>query len=234
MRIRFSKSKAFPEAMLITIVVVAALLFVVWQLASGKVVPEAEALQQELNFLAGELAVIKSRMDRLQARQIVVEKEAEVLRGANRLLRAHESDRQAELGRLQSELAFYRKLAGSGGAQSGLDVYRVDIVATESGRVFQFILTLTQNMRRASMINGRVRIDIEGTLDHRPVTLRWAQISDGETPEPSFRFKYFQQLEGYLTFPEGFSPIRLLLTLEAKNQRKAVIRSFDWAELRDN
>lgn len=220
--------------MLITVVVAAVLLFVVWHLAASRITPEAEELQQDLNFVAGELEAIKSRMDRLQARQVVLQREAEVLRRANRILRESESERQAELGRLQSELDFYRRLAGSGGAQSGLDVYRAEIVATESEQVFRFILTLTQNIRRASMVTGRVRIDLEGTLENRPVTLRWTQVSDGETPEPSFRFKYFQQLEGYLTLPGGFSPTRLILTLESKNQRKPVIRNFDWASLLDN
>ena len=220
--------------MLVTAAVAGVLLFVVWQLAASRVTPETAELQQNLDFVAGELVTVKQRMDRLQGRQIVLEKEAEVLRRANRILREDESERQAELGRLQSELDFYRRLAGSGGAQSGLDVYRVDVVPTESGQVFQFILTLTQNIRRASMISGRARIDIEGILDDRPVTLHWAQISDGETPEPSFRFKYFQQLEGYLTFPQGFSPTRLSITLELKNQRKPVVRSFSWSSLLDN
>jgi len=138
------------------------------------------------------------------------------------------------LGQLQSELDFYRRLTGTGGAQSGLDIYRVEVIPTESGRVFQFILTLTQNIRRAAIITGRARVDIEGTLEDRPVTLYWSQVSGGETPEPSFRFKYFQQLEGYLTMPEGFSPTRLLVTLEAKGQRKPVIRNYDWNELQDD
>ena len=217
--------------MLLTLVVSAVLLFVVWQLSTSRVAPETEELQRDLDFVAGELLIIKQRLARLQARQVVVEREAEVLRQANRILRETESKRQAELGRLQSELDFYRRLAGSGGAQSGLDVYRAEIAPTESRQVFQFILTLTQNIQRASMISGRVRIDIEGTLDNRPVNLRWAQISDGETPEPAFRFKYFQQLEGYLVLPDGFDPLRISLTLESKNQRKPVVRTFEWANL---
>jgi hypothetical protein len=232
MRRPFKKIRGFPEAMLVTLVVSMVFLFVIWQLAASRVSPESIELQQDLDFVAGELSTIKQRLARLQARQIVVEREAEVLRRANRILRETESERQAELGRLQSELDFYRRLAGSGGAQSGLDVYRAEIVPTESGQVFQFILTLTQNIQRASMISGRVRIDIEGTLDDRPVKLRWTQISDGETPEPAYRFKYFQQLEGYLTLPDGFEPVRLSLTLESKNRRKPVVRKFDWASLR--
>lgn len=217
--------------MLLTLAVSAVLLFVVWQLSTSTVAPETEELQQDLDFVAGELANIKQRLGRLQARQVVVEREAEVLRQANRILRETESKRQAELGRLQSELDFYRRLAGSGGTQSGLDVYRAEVVPTESRQVFQFILTLTQNIQRASMVSGRVRIDIEGILDNRPVNLRWAQISDGQAPEPAFRFKYFQQLEGYLVLPDGFDPVRISLTLESKSQRKPVVRTFDWASL---
>jgi hypothetical protein len=226
--------KGFPEAMVLTIVVCAVLLFIVWQLASTKLVPETKDLQNEVRFLSGELETMKGRMERTQARQVVSEQEAGVIRQANRLLRERESDRQAELSHLQSELDFYRRLAGTGGTQPGLDVYRAEVIPTESGKVFQFILTLTQNIRRASIITGRARMDIEGTMDDRPVTLYWSQVSDGETPEPSFRFKYFQQLEGYLTLPDGFSPTRLLVTLEAKGQRKPVIRKYSWHELHDN
>jgi hypothetical protein len=227
----FSKIR-FTEAMVLTIAVTAVLLFIVWQLASTKVVPESEDLQNEVRFLSGELASIKDRLKRIQARQVIVEREADVLRRANHLLREHESERQAEMGQLQSELDFYSRLAGTGGTQSGLDIYRAEVIPTESTRVFQFILTLTQNIRRAAIISGRARVDIEGTMDDRPVTLYWSQVSDGETPEPSFRFKYFQQVEGYLTLPEGFSPTRLLVTLEAKGQRKPVTRNYNWNELK--
>jgi hypothetical protein len=231
MRNIFSKIR-FTEAVVLTIAVTAVLLFIVWQLASTKVVPESEDLQNEVRFLSGELASIKDRLKRIQARQVVVEREADILRRANHLLREHESERQAELGQLQSELDFYSRLAGTGGTQSGLDIYRAEVIPTDSTRVFQFILTLTQNIRRAAIISGRARVDIEGTMDDRPVTLYWSQVSDGETPEPSFRFKYFQQVEGYLTLPEGFSPTRLLVTLEAKGQRKPIIRNYNWNELK--
>ena len=74
-------------------------------------------------------------------------------------------------------------------------------------------------------------LDVEGTLEDRPVTLNWPQVSDGDTPEPSFRFKYFQQLEGYLTLPDGFSPTRLLLTLETGERGQPARRGYAWNEL---
>ncbi|MDH3924406.1 MAG: hypothetical protein OET41_07330, partial [Xanthomonadales bacterium] len=174
MRKRISKLKGFPEALLLTIAVAATLLFVVWQLAANRMTPEAEELQRNLDLAAVEINAMKGRLERLQARQAVVEKEADVLRRANRILQEDESARQAKLGRLQAELEFYRRLAGSGSAQGGLDVYRAELIPTESSQVFRFMLTLIQNIQRASIVTGKVRIDIEGTLDNRPVTLHWA------------------------------------------------------------
>ena len=233
MRYRIPKIR-FTESLVLTIAITAVLLFVVWQLASPTVVPSSRVLQDEVRFLSAELESISSRMEWLQARQTVLEQETAVMRQANRLLREHESERQAELGRLQSELDFYRRLSGTSGTQAGLDIYRAEIIPTESDQVFQFVLTLTQNIRRAAIISGQARLDIEGILDDHPITLGWSQVSEEEMPEPVFRFKYFQQLEGYLTLPRGFSPTRLLVTLEAKGQRKPIVRDYEWNELRDD
>lgn len=225
------ENPGFTEAAVLALAVGAILMFITWQVASRDVTPGEQQLLEEVDFLAGELGAVNQRMSRLQARNAVLERETDVLRQANSLLREQESARQATLNQQRSELDFFRRLAGTGGSQSGLDVYHVDLLPTDSPLVYRFILTLTQNIRRASIVSGRVRIDVEGTMDDRPVTLYWSRVSDGNTPEPSFRFKYFQQLEGYLTLPEGFSPTRLSLTLEAGSRRKPVQRTYGWHEL---
>jgi hypothetical protein len=219
-------------AIVVTFTVVVVLLFVVWQVAATKIAPDAKTLQKQVQFLSSDLELIKDNLKRAKARQVVLEKEVDVLRQANRLLRKYESDRQTELGRLQSEVDFFSRLTKTGGTLSGLELYRAEVIPTESDRVFQFILTLTQNIRRASIISGTAKVGVEGTIEDRQVTLRWAQLSDGKTPEPDFRFKYFQQLEGYLTLPEGFNPTRLLVTLEESGKKSPIIRYYNWYELR--
>jgi hypothetical protein len=222
---------SFLGPLTLTVFIGAVLLFLTWQIASSPTPPSAASLQEDVDFLSGELRALKQRTERLQARQAVLEREAGVLRQANRLLREEETSRQAEFDALQAELDFYRRLAGTSGAQSGLDIYRAELLTTASDRVFQFVLTLTQNIRRASIIAGRARIDVEGILEDRPVTLHWAQLSDGAAAEPAFRFKYFQQLEGYLAVPDGFIPTRLQVTLEASGQRNPVQRTYGWDTL---
>jgi hypothetical protein len=222
------------EALLLTVLIVSSLMFVVYQLAVSKVELEVPELKDQAVFLGRELATISRQYKEAQARLTVLERETDVVRKANRLLREEESQRQAELNLLQAELDFYRRLAGTGGEQTGLAVYEAELSATDSPRVFQYVLTLTQNIRRASIVSGKLKLDVEGTLDDRLVTLFWSQLSGGATAEPSFRFKYFQQFEGYLTLPESFSPTRLLVTLDVKDQRKPVSRTFDWKKLLDS
>jgi hypothetical protein len=231
MGFEFKKRKGFLEAALLTVAIGGILLLVTWQIASPPVTPHARQLQSEVDFLSGELDALQARFARIEARNAVLERETDVLRQANRMLREEESVRQADLNRLQSELDFFRRLAGTGGVQEGLDVYDVDLQPTDSGRVFQFVVTLTQNIRRASVISGQVTVEVEGVRDDRPLTLGWDAIGDGQGPAPTFRFKYFQQLEGYLALPEGFGPTRLVLTLDADDRRSPVQRGYDWSEL---
>ncbi|MBT8040679.1 MAG: hypothetical protein HKO85_02000 [Xanthomonadales bacterium] len=219
------------EAAVVALAAAAVLLLATWELASRDVAPKTKQMQQEIDFLVEELDAVNRRLDRVQARNAVLERETDVLRQANRILRSEESARRARLDQQQSELDFFRRLAGTGGEQTGLDVYHAELLPTDSDRVFRFILTLTQNIRRASIVSGKVRIDVEGIMDDRPITLYWSRVSGGEAPEPAFRFKYFQQIEGYLTLPERFSPTRLRLTLEGGEARKAVQRSYAWNTL---
>ena len=227
----FFRNLRFSGTLLMAVLTGALLMLATWHLARVVVTPEQKELQQEVAFLSGEVAVLRQRLDAAMNRQAILERDAEIQREANRLLQMQESDRQAELTRMQSELDFYRGLAGTGGSREGLDVYQVELNPTASRLVFQYVLTLTQNIRRAAIVSGHVLIDVEGTLDDRPVTLFWNQLTDGNQPEPTFRFKYFQQLEGYLTLPENFQPLKLSINLEGSNRRNSVDKTYEWAEL---
>jgi hypothetical protein len=207
------------------------LVFLVYKLTLGWAIPELSKTKAQVDTQKGELRSLVSRLEDGKTRQNVAQQEIRVLRQANQLLRAEESNRQAELNTLKGELDFYQRLAGTSGSQSGLAVYQMELSETGSQRVFRFVLTLTQNLRRSAITSGKVLIDLEGTMEDRPLSLPWSQITDGSQPEPAFRFKYFQQLDGYFALPAGFQPGRLVISLEVKDQKKPVTREFDWQHL---
>jgi len=193
--------------------------------------PELESKKVRIRALRAEVKELGQRVESSRVRQKMAERQVDVLRQANNLLRQEESSRQAEMQRLQGEVAFYQRLADTSGSQEGLAVYELELQATASPQVYRFVLTLTQNLRRSAIISGTAGIELEGTREDQPLTLKWKDISANNTARPEFRFKYFQQLAGYVTVPEDFQPERVRVALTAKNSRKTVNRDFAWAEL---
>ena len=183
-----------------------------------------EALQQDLQTALEQL-------DAENARAAVAEREADVVRRANALLRASERKRQDEIANLQADLAFYRRLGGANGAQAPLAVHYLELQPTQAPRVYRIIFTLTQNMRWASVISGHVQLGVDGIRDGVAQHLTEKQLL-AESAEPlNFQFKYFQQLEGLITLPEDFEASRLTIYLKSRSLSVPVEQSMEWQSL---
>lgn len=185
---------------------------------------QVEALQEDLRELTKELDTQKSRL-------AVAEREVDIVRRANALLRSFERKHQDEIAGLQADLAFYRRLGGANGSQNPLAVHYLELQSTQSPRVYRIIFTLTQNLRWAAVISGKIELGVDGIADGVAQHLTEAQLL-AETADPlKFQFKYFQQLERLITLPEGFEPSRLTIRLKSRSLRTDVEQSMEWQEL---
>ena len=183
-----------------------------------------EALQEDLQALTEELDVEKSRL-------AVTEREVDIVRRANALLRASERQHQDELASLRADLAFYRKLGGANGSQNPLAVHYLELQTTQSPRVYRIIFTLTQNLRWAAVISGRIELGVDGIEDGVARHLSEAQLLAESADPLKFQFKYFQQLERLITLPEDFEPSRLTIRLKSRSLRTDVEQSMEWQGL---
>jgi len=217
--------------LLLRVLLALAVLYAVHAVSIRWAEPELEAKKVRIRALRTEVKELGQRVEQSRVRQKMAERQVEVLRQANNLLRQEESNRQAEMQRLQGEVEFYQRLAGTSGSQEGLAVYELELQATASPQVYRFVLTLTQNLRRSALISGSAGLEIEGTRNNQPVTLKWKDLTSASTERPEFRFKYFQQVDGYLTIPEDFQAERVLVVLRAKGSKTPVSRDFSWSEL---
>jgi hypothetical protein len=182
------------------------------------------ALEQTQEQTLAQLAEQKTRA-------AVAEREVDVVRAANELLRKSELERQDEIAALQADLAFYRRLGGANGSQAPLAVHYLEVQATQSPRVFRLIFTLTQNLRWAAIIAGRVELGVEGIIDGAARTISQDDLLDDSAEPLLFRFKYFQQIERLMTLPEGFEPSRLSIRLKSDSLRAPVEQSMPWETL---
>ena len=185
---------------------------------------QIEALQKDLNTALDELAAERSR-------STVAEREADVVRRANALLRASERKRQDEIAGLQADLDFYRRLGGANGSQAPLSVHHLELQTTQSPRVYRIIFSLTQNLRWAAVISGQIQLGVDGIRNGAAEHLTNKQLL-AESVEPlAFKFKHFQQLERLITLPEGFEASRLTIQLKSRSLKTPVEQSMEWHSL---
>jgi len=175
-----------------------------------------EALQKELQ-------AERDRLDEERSRSTVAEREADVVRRANALLRESERERQDEIANLQADLEFYRRLGGASGSQGPLTVHYLELQPTQSPRVYRVIISLTQNLRWASSTSGSVQLSVDGISDGVAAHLAYKQILAESDKPLSFQFKYFQQL--------GFEASRLTVRLKSSSLKAPVEQSWEWDSL---
>ena len=185
---------------------------------------QVEALQKDLQTSLEQL-------DSERTRATNAEREADVVRRANALLRASERQRQDEIAGLKADLAFYRRLGGASGSQAALAVHHMELQITHSPRVYLLVFTLTQNLRWASSIAGAIQLGVEGIQDGVARHLDEKQLL-AKTADPlKFQFKYFQQFERLITVPEGFAADRLTIRLRSGSLGTAVEHTMQWQEM---
>lgn len=185
---------------------------------------QVASLQQELKSTQDLLVAERSRSS-------VAEREVDVVRRANNLLRASERERQDEISGLQADLEFYRRLGGANGSQAPLNVHYVELQPTQAHRVYRVIFSLTQNLRWASVISGEVQLEVDGIRDGVAEHLTHKQLLAELARPLSFQFKYFQQLESLITLPEGFEASRLIIQLKSKSLSTPVEQAMEWQSL---
>ena len=181
--------------------------------------------------LQREIQDLENLLDEERARATVAEREVDVVRQANALLRTSERERQDEIAALQADLEFYRRLGGANGSQAPLNVHYVELQPTKSPRVYRVILSLTQNLRWAAVISGKVQLEVDGIRNGVAEHLTNAQLFAKSDDTLSFQFKYFQQLERLITLPEGFEASKLTIKLRSASLKTPVEQSMDWETL---
>ena len=172
------------------------------------------------------------RIERLEQELAIARRGSQITDEANVTLRQQIVALESSVAELNADVAFYRRLLGSGGSEKGLAVHDLQLQPTAAPRVWRYQLTLSQNLNKAKIVAGRFDLLAEGLsagamveLDSEALDLRPA----GD--DAAFEFKYFQQIEGSFSLPEGFEPASLRVRLRPESGRKTVVRRFEWPGL---
>lgn len=201
-------------------------LVLVGVVVSRLVAPELPQLREEARGHAEALEQAQAELATLRQRVATLTRSDEISRRANVDLQQGLSEREEEIAQLRSDVAFYERLVGSTGQRRGLSVHSVQMRPGENG-IWNYSVTLTQNLNRGATTTGSMRLAVEGVRDGRMVTLGWDDLASATDGAPAFSFRYFQQVEGSVLLPEDFAPqrVQVILRSDAGNSQQA----FPWA-----
>lgn len=170
-----------------------------------------------------------TRIGELEQRITDLARSDAISREANQQVQATLAERDEEIAALRADVAFYERFVGPTAQRRGLSVHGLELKAQDA-QTWHFVATLTQNINQGAANTGRATLALEGTLDGRMQKLGWAQLRQQTNAQGvPYSFKFFQRVEGDVLLPEGFKPVRVIVTLNPAGGR-SVEQSFTWAE----
>ena len=201
-------------------------LWLVWDLTRRFAVPNLQQTQQELDESRVERSDLQQRIERLRQRNAVAKRSDEVSRAANQALQETLAQRDEEIAALRADTEFYERLVGGSAQRQGLAVHSLNLDPVGDG-AWRYTLTLTQNLKKASVSKGDVTLRVDGVRDGKLSSLDWEELMQSPQATPQgFSFRYFQQLEGSLMLPAGFTPHRVRVQLQSDGRQSEQV--FPW------
>ena len=183
----------------------------------------------ELGTLAQRNGALRQELDELAQRLIGAELARKVDREAAAVLRNSMQDAHGEMEELRKEISFYKSLMAPSSRTNGFSIAELDLVEEEAARTYGYRILLTQVTERPDWVSGNLHVQVAGPGQGQERSFALPELTDLRTYPLPFRFRYFQNLSGTLTLPEGFRPEQLLATAELRNgEAEKLKRSFAW------
>ena len=222
--------------------VAAALAFAAWALYSytrattvtdfERAQLEVEQLRDDRRSLSKQLRAALAEVDQLKDQVAYANRSSEIDSQACETVKGSLSNLQAEVSDLREQLAFYRGIVAPDVSKAGVRVYEFKVVKNPTSQAYQYELVLIQSTRSERQVGGRIQIQIEGISRGAQQTLKLDETLAGSAQNLQFSFKYFEQFTGDFRLPEGFKPIRVLVTLVPTTAKSPSVREqFDWARI---
>lgn len=184
---------------------------------------ERDRLQIELTEAREELA-----QHRQQVANLAVASEVDQM--ASEEVRGEVIDLRRQIASLEADISFYRGLMSPSEDSNGLTLGEVTITETPVTGRFAFKIVVQQVATNHQVLSGVLNADVIGRSDGGVTRVPLYQLSsDIDTQDIKLRFKYFQNVEGELTLPEGFVAERLELAARSSGRTgDSVEKSFPW------
>ena len=191
---------------------------------------DSQGTENEIKGLLDTQAHLEKRIEGLREDKAVLQRAAQIERKAYNELDTTLKILQAEILEHKEELAFYRGIVSPKDSSSGL--YLQNFLLTQNGetRSYRYKVVLTQVLKNSRLINGKVKLQFDGLLEGESKILKLKEVTAKKSKDLNYRFKYFQNVEGVVEFPEGFSLLRVKVQILPRGrQRDMIEKTIEWS-----
>ncbi len=176
-----------------------------------------------------ELRGVQSDNAALTDRVALLARSSEIDETARAQVKGSITELQDEILELREELAFYRGIVApdDGG---GLRIQSLKLARGGEDRHWHFRLVLIQSIKQDQRAVGAIALTVHGVRGGVAVALPLAEVMAKPAGPLGYSFKYFQDFEGDLLLPVGFTPGRVEVEVQPRGG-DAVRQSFDWTTI---
>lgn len=166
----------------------------------------------------------------LKQQAIIYKQSGVVEKKASEQVRQENIKLQNRVAELEKEVSFFRGIMSPEGRKTGLVVSSATFVPAGKPGRYRFKVVLTQVANRHNTLRGRLSATLHGMQDDKPKTVSLAKLSDEVGINgASFKFRYFQNIEGYLVIPETFIPEKIEVVAKVNGRRGPKrVETFTW------
>ena len=130
----------------------------------------------------------------------------------------------ANIVRVQHELAFYQSIISPEDGESGLKIHDLQLDKLNDTS-FLATLVLLQSIQHDDVASGSVRMEVVSE-DGNEVIGKWP-----ETDSKRFDLRYFEKITGQIDLPAGVSAERIHVVVDPDGQSDDIDRWYSWHHL---
>ena len=187
-----------------------------------KLVSENVALQQQIKDLEAQLENEKQAKFDLAQTQEVDAMASGQLRDTLKGLRDSVKE-------LEKENAFYRSIMNPTDERAGLQIDSFSLFGI-GGERLRFRVVLSQVRTHERNIRGKYSVKVVGKKAGQPVEFDILQLAGVAPASQKFDFRYFQNMEGEFTLPEGVVPEQVNISVAQDGKSEQLVRAFEWKQ----
>ncbi len=206
----------------------------VWYLAVSYAAPGLSGSDRNAGQQSELLKDTEDQLKQAKQQLSTLRRSEQISRNANTELQSTLSDRDEEIEGLRADVAFYERLVGATAQRRGLNVHEIQF-EPEVGGTWHFTATVTQNLNRGAISQGNLKFSVEGISLGRLKTVPWENlVQRSDIGGKPYSFRYFQELEGSVLLPSGFTPQRVKVSLRGNNGQADQVFPWNAKKVQEN